>query len=244
MKYAATDQVVAISGAIKTILSNFGVPDVAVIPSSALPPQKAWSAELSPFASMYPQKKIIATAAAFVPHKDPLTMVQAIAALRELRGRDFVFLHYGEGPLRQSVEAETSRLDLGECYQLMGFHNQILPLFPFFHVFVMSSNEEGLGSSVLDAFLAGVPVVSTAAGGLKELVSGRGILCPVGQADCLAQGIHTILNQPEETRLLVEAAKDYVQKHHHVADAAQAYLDLFENLLVARKRNGRSTKRP
>lgn len=239
MKYSATDRIVAISGAIKTILSSWGIPNVVVIPSSVLPsPLVCSKSKAAPFDRSFPHKKIIATASALVPHKDPLTMVRAIANLRDLRGPDFVFLHYGDGVLYQKVKAEISRFDLHDCYRLMGFQDQIIPLFPFFHVFVMSSQEEGLGSSVLDAFLAGVPVVSTAAGGLKELVSGRGILCPVGHSDCLAQGIQTMLDKPEVALNFIQAAKVYVQMEHDLAAASQAYMTLFQDLLAAQKAKG------
>src|SRR3546814_10999932 len=61
-------------------------------------------------------------------------------------------------------------------------------------LFVLTSTSEALGSSVLDAFLYSVPVVSTNAGGLAEvLADGRGLLCEVGDHLAIAQAMARVL---------------------------------------------------
>ena len=82
--------------------------------------------------------------------------------------------------MRPALEAEVKRLDWEKNYRLMGFVQDVIPWFGVFDLFAMSSREEGLGSSVLDAFLYGVPVASTDAGGLRECVEGHGLVSPAG----------------------------------------------------------------
>ena len=82
-----------------------------------------------------------------------MTLIDAAA---ELLGRrdDVVFLHLGHGALLDAARARVAGLGLQDHYLLPGHQPQVEALFPLFDVFVMSSREEGLGSSVLDAFQA------------------------------------------------------------------------------------------
>src|SRR5699024_1353423 len=99
-------------------------------------------------------------------------------------------------------------------------------------VFVMSSVEEALGSSVLDAFQQRIPVVSTDAGGLKEsLADGRGVLCPAGDYMALAEGIQRMLDDETFRDEAVQRAYEYVRREHDVAEMGRRYLSAFEEFL-------------
>jgi len=231
LKYQFTDRVVAISNAIKNILTNFNVKDVAIISDAvaAKTLHKKRVEELFLNNHWY-GKKIIATTAAFVPHKDPITMVKAIGALYKIR-QDFVFLHFGTGPLAPQVLQEINRLDISGCYKVMGFVEDIEDFFSVFDVFAMSSEEEGLGSSVLDAFIYKVPAATTDAGGLKEIMHERGLLCHVKDAEQLAKNIDQLLNDEQLRKQLVEKAYQYVIQEHSVEKIAEGYKTLFTGLL-------------
>src|SRR3989338_2922741 len=137
-----------------------------------------------------------------------MTMVETIKELSGLRN-DFVFLHFGDGPLKKEVMEKLRNYNLEDNYKLMGFYEDVEDFFSIFDVFVMSSQEEGLGSSVLDAFFYMVPVVSTEAGGLKETVSNRGLLCPTKDSKCLAESINTIIeNKVMREKFIIKAFND------------------------------------
>jgi glycosyltransferase involved in cell wall biosynthesis len=79
-------------------------------------------------------------------------------------------------------------------------------------VYVMSSREEGLGTSVLDAMARGIPVASTSAGGLPEMLhEGGGILVPPRNPDALAGAVRRILCDPDLRQRLVEQASRTVE---------------------------------
>jgi len=231
LKYQFTDSVVAISTAIKDILTNFNVKDVVII-SDAIAAKTLHKKRVEELFrnNQWEGKKIIATTAAFVPHKDPLTMVRAIGELYKLR-QDFVFLHFGTGPLAPQVLREINELNISSCYKIMGFVEEIEDFFSVFDVFTMSSEEEGLGSSVLDAFIYKVPVATTDAGGLKEIVNERGMLCRVKDAKQLAKNIDQLLNDEQLRKQLVEKAYEYVIQEHSVEKIAMGYKELFDKLL-------------
>lgn len=234
LKYRFTDKTVAISHAIKNILTVFKVKDVVLISDAV--EQKTLDkkrAEQKIIENEWSGKKIIATTAAFVQHKDPLTLVRAIAELAKIR-KDFIFLHFGEGILKDMVKEEIAKLHLSDYYQLMGFVDQVEDFFSVFDVFVMSSEEEGLGSSVLDAFIYKVPVVSTNAGGLQELVEGHGLLSPVKNAHQLAKNINTMLNDLSLRNEVTENAYAYVLREHSIKKIGAAYKHLFYDLVKRR----------
>src|SRR5690606_17038015 len=97
---------------------------------------------------------------------------------------------------------------------------------------------EALGCSVLDAFVYGVPVTATMAGGLSELVdNGRGQLCAVGDAQAIAQALDDTLSNPTAARQQAALAHRWVQQEHDPAVMVQRYLRLYQQLVQQRVRN-------
>ncbi len=234
LKYFFTGKVIAISRAVKEILEGFGVRDIEVIPDSCIKRDldRGRAEKLLRQLGVPERKKIISTMAALVPHKDPLTMVAAVKELSLIRN-DFVFVHFGGGPLKGEVEKAIAREGLRDIYLLAGFHNEPEDFYSIMDVFAMSSVQEGLGSSVLDAFLYKVPVVTTDAGGLKETVSGRGYLCPSMDPKRLARQINTALEDKAGTRELAEAAYQGVIENYSLSGSVEKYLNVFGKLTAS-----------
>lgn len=176
-------------------------------------------------------KIIIGTTSALTREKDPLSMIQTIALLKA-KGFNIVFLHFGHlGEMRTACVARIKQLGLEQEYRLLGFHEYVEDYISLLDIFTMSSTFEALGSSVLDAFWQKVPVVSTQAGGLKEvLADGRGLLCPVSDPQSMAEAISQLITQPEQRQEMIEKAHAYVQAKHLVEPMGRAYLEAFTAL--------------
>lgn len=231
LKYKKTDCVVAISCSVKGVLEVFGIHNVHVIYDVVVPRELNKQRAVDAFTKLnVAGKKVVATIAALDHDKDPFTMVEAIKKLSLLRS-DFVFLHFGDGPLKKQVQQRIDELGLHDRYILMGFVADVEDLFSLLDLFCISSREEGLCSSVLDAFAYHVPVVSTNAGGLAELVDGRGFLCEVGDFEGIALGIDQILESPSAFNVLKDAAYRYVVSQHSLQTTTKQYLDLFRLLI-------------
>ncbi len=232
LKYRLTDKVIAISHAIKRILEQFSGRDIALVSEIFLKRDLnvARAKQILQKEGVDLQKPVVATTAALVPHKDPMTMVETIRALKELRGSNFTFVHFGAGEFEVPMKAKIAEYGLQDVYKMPGFCPDVEDMFSVFDVFVMSSEEEGLGSSVLDAFAYKVPVVSTNAGGLIDLVKdGRGIVCNVKDSGALAEGIHRLLNDANLREAITERAYDYVVEAHGMAHITAQYLDVFKD---------------
>ena len=231
LKYQKTDCVVAISQSVRQVLETFGLRNIPVIHDVVMPRSLHKQRALDIIAPLLVGgKKIVATIAAVDQDKDPFTMLAAVKKLSLLRS-DFVFLHFGDGPLTTQLQQKIDELGLNNRYLLIGFVPDVEDMFSLMDVFCLSSREEGLGSSVLDAFAYQVPVVSTNAGGLSELVDGRGFLCDVGDFEGIALGIDQMLENPAAFSALTDAAYRYVVSQHSLQATTEQYLDLFRLLI-------------
>lgn len=232
LKYKLTDKIVAISSAIKNILEKFGAEDVTLISSASVSKQLnvERAKQILKDQQIPADTHIIGTTAAIVQHKDPLTMVEAVRDLAAIR-KDFVFLHFGMGNLEEQVKQKITEYGLENVYRLMGFYENVEDVFSVLDVFAMSSEQEGLGSSVLDAFMYKVPVVSTDAGGLSDLVqSGRGISCGIGEHKMLADGMNTLLDKPEVREKIIKRAYDYTCSQHSLQHITSEYMHLLKDM--------------
>ena len=153
---------------------------------------------------------LVGTVAALVDHKDHWTFLEAAARIVRGEGsaRGAHFLIVGDGPLRAGLEARAGELGIAGRVHFAGFRDDVPEILPALDVLLFTSKEEGLGSSILEAWACGVPVVATAAGGIPELVRDgeTGLLAPVGDAEALAGAVGRVLSDPALRAALVAGA--------------------------------------
>lgn len=144
----------------------------------------------------------------------------------------------GEGPESARLDEEARLLGMGEHFRLLGRRRDLPQLFAALDLFCMPSREEGLGSVVLEAFAAGVPVLASDAGGLAELlqpgVTGR--LAPRANPEALAAELLAALNQPEEGRRMALSARDCALRQFGVERMTDAVERIYRSLDVRRDR--------
>ena len=150
---------------------------------------------------------LIGNVAAIAPHKDYFTWLQTVALLKgKMKAKFFII---GDGPIRDEIKNEIIKLNLQDVVIMTGFRNDLEKILPELDLFLFTSKEEGLGSSLLDAMLCGVPVVCTNAGGIPEVVKHEvnGLLCNIGDANQLAQNVLRIVNDAQLKMKLIEGGK-------------------------------------
>ena len=137
------------------------------------------------------------------------TAEPVIHAARRLSER-FPALHWviaGDGELLSVLEWLRDQLGLSDRVHFLGQIPEPEGLIAEADLFVMSSREEGLGTSVLDAMARGIPVASTTAGGLGEMLGGgAGMLVPAANPEALADAVARILSDPSLRSTLVARA--------------------------------------
>jgi glycosyltransferase involved in cell wall biosynthesis len=232
LKWRKLDQMVAISEAAAQAPRSMGVV-TRVIPS-AVSPNTSDALRIQNFlkSQLLEGRRLVGTAAALSVEKDPVTLIHAAAKVCA-QFQDVVFVHWGAaGAASHAAQQAITALGLQDRYLLLGFEPDVEQLFAALSVFVMASRFEALGSSVLDAMLQNVPVVSTDAGGLRETVSqGRGLVCRPGDADAMAGHIAFMLTQPEQARAMAEVASAAVRVEHAVDSMVERYIEVYREVL-------------
>jgi glycosyltransferase involved in cell wall biosynthesis len=163
--------------------------------------------------------------------KDAVTLIRALAALRE---RPFEAVVVGDGPDRPAVEEEIRVLGLEPAVELAGDRDDVPDLLASADLFVLSSRSEGLPLSILEAMAAGLPVVASNVGGVPEAVvdGDTGLLVPPSDPQSLATAIGRLLDDPALRRRLGEAGRMRVAEHFDLAAVHQAHLDLYRRALA------------
>jgi glycosyltransferase involved in cell wall biosynthesis len=119
------------------------------------------------------------------------------------------FVIVGDGELRGPLERTARAAGVAERFTFTGARDDVPDLLASFHVFVLPSLFEGLCLAVLEAQAAGVPVVATPVGGVREtVVDGEtGAVVPVGDAAALAGAVSRLLDAPARALKLAEEAR-------------------------------------
>lgn len=106
-------------------------------------------------------------------------------------------LFVGDGPERQTAEELSRSLGIGDAMRFVGKQEQMEDILAIADLFLLTSEYESFGLAALEAMAAGVPVISTNAGGLKEInIDGEtGYMADVGDIKTMSgKAIHILQN--------------------------------------------------
>ncbi len=214
-KYRRPDAYVAVSGAVADILRGVGAQDVHVVHDGV--------SALAPMPPAADGPTVLAVGAR-VAHKGHVVLSQAAELLP---GVDIGVA--GDGPL------------VYPGIRWLGQRDDVAALHAAARVFVHPSVEEGMGQAVVEAMLAGLPVVVSDAGGLPEVVGDCGIVVPRGDPTALAEGIRRALagQHPD-----VDAARQRAREHFSVDAMVDGSLAVYRSVLAGRDGQGRTGQAP
>ena len=164
--------------------------------------------------AMFPQApaRIVGSAGRLSPEKGFGVLVEA-AAIVAGSDPEAGFIHFGDGPLRETIRRRIGELGLERRFILAGFRDDLDRFLPHWDLCVLPSFTEGLPTVVLESYAAGVPVVATAVGGTPEAVADGvdGYLVPPGDPATLAQRILDVLNSGEERKAMGRRGRERVR---------------------------------
>jgi glycosyltransferase involved in cell wall biosynthesis len=108
------------------------------------------------------------------------------------------FLIGGYGHLLDHLEGLISEFGLRSNVRILGEVTDVYSFYNMVDIFILTSRWEGFPVVLMEAMAAGKPVVSTAVGGINEMIDqgACGFLCPAGDAQAIAEAIGTLLDNP------------------------------------------------
>lgn len=142
-----------------------------------------------------------------IPQKDHATLLAAFARVRAERP-DARLAILGSGPLESDLRNLATRLGIGDAVALPG-RTEIRDWLGRADAFAHSSRWEGFGIVLLEAMLAGLPIVATRVSAVPEIVveGETGFLVEAGDAKGLARGLGRLLADRELARRLGSAGE-------------------------------------
>ena len=121
-------------------------------------------------------------------------------------------------------------LKLSECFHFTG-RADVRDYYAFLDVLLLTSVREAQPLVILEAYCAGVPVVSTQVGNVPELLDyDDRFLSPPKDPEKLAEGVRYIHDNPEEISNLVKRNKEKVHRFYDRHDLHNKYREIYHEL--------------
>lgn len=225
LAYRRARHVVGLSQAIRNEIQQTH-PDrtVEIIPSSPSS-YPVDAARLAQMKQQFSGRFVVVQAAKFHAHKGHEVSIAA-ARILQTSHPDIHFCLLGDGPELASIKAMAT--GLGNV-SFPGQQSNMGDWFALADILIHPSHSEGLGSVILEANRAGLPVIATHAGGIPDIVTDgvNGLLIPAGDGLALANAIATLHDQPELRSAMSENAVQFVSQFN-IEETAKKYQSLYE----------------
>lgn len=160
--------------------------------------------------------------------KNPMEFIEAAAAI-SIAMPQARFAVLGDGPLRETMRAQTEALDLRDRFLFAGWRDDMPACLADLDLLVCSSHSEGMPLGLIEAMAAGCFVVSRPVGGVPELLeSGRfgALIGPLGEADLESSLLRWLPDRAGRegiTRLARESVRERFAARGLVEDVARLY---------------------
>jgi len=158
-----------------------------------------------------------------------------LAALARLRadGRDVHAVIVGDGPEWDSLEATAAELDLSEHVTFTGMRTDVPAILDILDAFVFPSYQEGMPGAVIEAMLAGLPIVSTPVDGCAELLTDgeTGVFVPVGDPDAIVSAVGRLIDEPEYAAELGDAARAEARESFSTQQRLESFESFYERIV-------------
>ena len=163
--------------------------------------------------------------------KGPGYFIDAIADLYRSH-KKILGIVVGDGPLRSDLEAKAAALKISHIVKFVGFQKDVRRWSSLFKVGVVPSLSEGFGLSAIEFMAAGVPVVASDVGGLREIIlhEKTGLLVQPHDVLALESSISRLLSDEDLSKSLTEAGRARVADHFSIENTRNQLAALYDEL--------------
>ena len=171
-----------------------------------------------------------------VPIKRVDVLLDAVAAARA-QGAPVVLVVVGGGECEQALRAQAQAARIAGAVRFVGYRADIASVLAAGDLAVLSSANEGTPVALIEAAAAGLPLVATDVGGVRDVVvDGTGELVAAGDAAALGAAVAALAAEPERRRAAGATAREHVLARYGAARLIAEVDALYRDLLDARAR--------
>ena len=240
----ATHRIIVVGDGQRDEIASYGVAPLTKIESIRL------GLELSPFLraevtrgslrrelGIEPETPLVGIIARLVPIKAHEVFFDAAVRIRAaLPAVRFVVV--GDGERRRALEMLVRNLGLADSVTFLGWRRDMASVYADLDVVALTSLNEGSPVALIEALAAARPVVSTAVGGVPEVVihGETGLTVAVSDASALADGVLALLRDPTLAARLGAAGRRHVYPRYDSSRLVNDVRNLYLRELAARRR--------
>ena len=239
-KYSQVNCFLAISGAVRDRLVADGIPasQVVVVHEGVDVERVAHLPAGNVHAALYlpTRAPVVGNIGALVAQKAQHHLIEA-AAIVVKQVPDVRFVIFGEGELRESLEERIRHKHLERHVFLAGFRSDVLEMIKDFDVFALSSIQEGMCTSLIDAMAAAKPAVAFAVVGVPEVIADgeTGFLVPPRDDKTLAEKIVLLLKDEALRRRMGDAGLARARRLFTVERMVNNTLAVYDSIMKGKR---------
>jgi len=171
---------------------------------------------------------VVGTVGRLDEQKNQRMLIEAIARLSGVKA-----VVVGEGPERAELERLAVELGVADRIELLGWSDEPRSLLSTFDVFALPSAYEGFPLVIIEAMLAGLPIVATSVGSVAEAIDDgtHGLLVPPGDVQAFAAAIERLITDPDLRTRLGAAAQARAENEFTAGAMAARYELLYDDVI-------------
>ena len=145
------------------------------------------------------------------------------------RGLDLRFLIAGEGELFESSKARAQREQLNVTF--FGWRSDIAQIFSASDIAILTSDNEGIPLTLIQAAQAGLPIVATNVGSISDIVidQSTGYLTSTNASD-MADAIEKLVRDAQLRKIMGEAGRARANQYFSLERMLKDHTDLYRSL--------------
>lgn len=161
--------------------------------------------------------------------KDQSNLITAFVDLCKKTDSKMKLMIVGEGELSDFLKKLSFEKNASDRIIFPGPQENIQDFYNACDCFILSSAWEGFGIVTAEAMACGVPVISTDAGGCREVVDNPDFVIPVRDNKALYEKMKYIYNLPEDMRIAIGKQNTEKAKRYDINSIVKQWIEIYKS---------------